>query len=165
MIFVTVGTNETPFDRLLHAVEALGGSEELVVQHGPSPIRPLGATCVDYLTFDELSDHMRRARLVVTHAGVGSILAALANGARPLVAARLRRYGEAVDDHQLTFGRRVHAEGFVQLVEDLGALSEAAARHERRFDGAVRLEGRLVHELRDFVRAQTEGGSKGPPSS
>ncbi len=165
MIFVTVGTNETPFDRLVQAVEALGGSEELVVQHGPSPIRPRGATCVDYLSFEELSDHMRRARLVVTHAGVGSILAALANGGRPLVAARLKRYGEAVDDHQLTFGRRAHAEGFVELIEDLGALPEAAERHEGRFEGAVRLEGGLVDELRDFVRAQTKGGRARPPSS
>jgi UDP-N-acetylglucosamine transferase subunit ALG13 len=163
VIFVTVGTNEARFDRLLHAVEALGGSEELIVQHGPSPVRPRGATCVDYLSFEDLTEHIRRARLVVMHAGVGSILAALANGAKPLVAARLRRFGEAVDDHQVTFARRVHAEGFVQLVEDLEGLPEAAVRHESRFAGAVGLEGRLVEELRDFIRAQTKGGPVEPP--
>ena len=155
MIFVTVGTNEARFDRLVQAVEALAGSEELVVQHGPSPVRPQGATCVDYLSFEDLSEHVRRARVVVMHAGVGSVLAALANGARPVVVPRLKRFGEAVDDHQLTFGRRLHAEGLVELVEDPQALPEAAARHEGAFAGAVAVEGRLVDELREFIRART----------
>lgn len=154
MIFVTVGTNEARFDRLVRAVEALGGPEELVVQHGPSPVRPSGATCVDYLSFEDLTEHIRRASLVVMHAGVGSILAALANGVRPVVVPRLKRFGEAVDDHQLMFGRRAHAEGLVELVEDPDALPEAAARHQREFAGAVGVEGRLVEELREFIRSR-----------
>jgi UDP-N-acetylglucosamine transferase subunit ALG13 len=154
VIFVSVGTNEARFDRLVQAVEPLAAAEEVVVQHGPSPVRPAGATCVDYLSFEEMTEHIQRARLVVMHAGVGSILAALANGVRPLVVPRLHRFGEAVDDHQLTFGRRVHAEGLVELVEDPDALPEAAARHEAGFAGAVGVEGRLVDELRQFIRAR-----------
>lgn len=154
MIFVTVGTNEARFDRLVRAVEALGGSEELVVQHGPSPVRPRGATCVDYMSFEDLTEHVRQARLVVMHAGVGSILAALANGTRPVVVPRLKRFGEAVDDHQLTFGRRAHAEGLVELVEDPDSLPEAAERHESGFTGAVGVEGRLVEELREFIHSR-----------
>ena len=157
MIFVTVGTNEARFDRLLAAVEALADSEELIVQHGPSPVRPRGATCFDYLSFEELSEYIRRARVVVMHAGVGSVLAALANGKRPVVVARLRRFEEAVDDHQLVFARRVHSEGFVALVEDLDELASAAAGHDSRFEGTVAVEGRLAEELRDYIRAQTDG--------
>lgn len=153
MIFVSVGTNEARFDRLLQAVEAFDASDELVVQHGPSPVRPRGATCVDYLSFEEMTDHIRRARVLIMHAGVGSILAALGNGARPLVVPRLKRFGEAVDDHQVAFGRRLHAEGLVEFVEDPEGLVGAAARHEGRFEGEVGVEGRLVEELREFIRA------------
>jgi UDP-N-acetylglucosamine transferase subunit ALG13 len=154
MIFVSVGTNEARFDRLLEAVEGLAPEEELVVQHGPSPVRPTGATCVDYLSFEEMTDHLARARVSVLHAGVGSILTALASGARPVVVPRLQRYGEAVDDHQVGFGRRVHAEGLVFLVEDLGRLSAVVAAHETRFEGGVGVEGRLVEELRDLIAAE-----------
>ena len=101
MIFVTVGTNEARFDRLLQAFQPSPPDEELLVQHGPSGVRPPGATCVDYLPYDELVATVRRARVVVTHAGVGSIMTALANGKRPIVVPRLRRFDEAVDDHQL----------------------------------------------------------------
>jgi len=155
MIFVSVGTNEARFDRLLRAVEALGASEELVVQHGPSPVRPAGATCVEFLSFEEMTDHIRRARVLIMHAGVGSILAALGNGVRPLVVPRLRRFDEAVDDHQVAFGRRLHAEGLVELVEDPEGVVEAVGRHQGRFEGEVGVEGRLVEELRQFIRAES----------
>jgi UDP-N-acetylglucosamine transferase subunit ALG13 len=153
MIFVTVGTNEARFDRLLRAVETLDASDEIVVQHGPSPVRPRGATCVDFLSFEEMTDHIRRARVLIMHAGVGSILVALGNGARPLVVPRLSRFDEAVDDHQVAFGRRLHAEGLVELVEDPDGLAAAVARHDGRFEGQVGVEGRLVEELREFIRA------------
>jgi UDP-N-acetylglucosamine transferase subunit ALG13 len=124
MIFVTIGTNETPFDRLLRAVDALPAGEEVVAQCGSSALRPARAACVDFLPFDELVDHVRRARVVVTHAGAGTVLVALANGKRPIVVPRLERHGEAVDDHQVAFARRLDELGLVKLVEDEGALPE-----------------------------------------
>ena len=66
MIFVTVGTNEAAFDRLLRHLDGVAASEELVVQHGASSVRPAGATCLDFLPFEDLVDMMRRARVVVT---------------------------------------------------------------------------------------------------
>ena len=54
MIFVSVGTHEAPFDRLLRAVFELDLDEELVVQHGPSTVRCDRATEFEYLPFDEV---------------------------------------------------------------------------------------------------------------
>jgi UDP-N-acetylglucosamine transferase subunit ALG13 len=157
MIFVSVGTNEARFDRLLEAVEGLGSGEEVVVQHGPSPVRPANATCVPFLSFEEMTEHLARARVAVLHAGVGSVLAALASGSRPIVVPRLARHGEAVDDHQVGFGRRLHDEGLVVLVEELERLPQAVAEHDGRFAGAVGVEGRLVEELRGLIDAALSG--------
>jgi UDP-N-acetylglucosamine transferase subunit ALG13 len=153
MIFVSVGTNEARFDRLLRAVESLGADEEVVVQHGPSDVRPAGAVCVDYLSFEEMTDHLARARVAVLHAGVGSVLAALASGTRPVVVPRLERFGEAVDDHQVGYARRLHEEGLLVLVEELERLPAVVAEHQGRFEGAVGVEGRLVEELRELITA------------
>lgn len=127
MIFVTVGTNEARFDRLLAALDALPGGEELVVQHGPSPLRPAGAACVDFLPFGGLVEHVRRARVVITHAGVGSIMVCLANERRPLVMPRLRAQGEAVDDHQVGLAERLERAGLVRMISDGAGLALAAA--------------------------------------
>lgn len=151
MIFVSVGTNEARFDRLLAALDELPDGTELFVQHGPSPIRPAGATCADYLGFDEMVEKVRQARAVVTHAGVGSVLTALLNGTRPIVVPRLQRFGEAVDDHQLDFGRRAESAGLVTLVEDTAELAAAIARHEESPPPPPRPDERLVQDLRSFL--------------
>lgn len=123
MIFVTVGTNEAPFDRLVRAVDGIGGDERVVCQHGASALRPSRATCVDYLSFDQLVEHVCRARAVVMHAGVGSLLVALAHGRRPIVVPRRHRFGEAVDDHQLPLARHLADSGLVRLVTDPSLLA------------------------------------------
>ncbi len=92
-------------------------------------IRGGRATSQD-LSYEQLVEDVCRARVVVCHAGVGSVLTALANDKRPIVVPRLQRYGEAVDDHQLAFGRRLAAAGLVTLVEDLGLLADAVAPPE-----------------------------------
>jgi beta-1,4-N-acetylglucosaminyltransferase len=121
-VLVTVGTNEAPFHRLLHAVSGLDADEPVIVQHGASSVRPDGAQCVAFLPFDELDELIRRARVVVCHAGIGSVAAALAQGRRPIVVPRVHRLGEAVDDHQVDFARRLEASGLATVVEDVGDL-------------------------------------------
>ena len=156
MILVTVGTNEAPFDRLVRVFDtpgggSVGGAEEVLLQHGASLLRPAGATCVDFLPFEDLVDAIRRARLVVMHAGVGSIMTALANGKRPVVVPRLHRYGEAVDDHQLDLGRRLHDSGLVTLVEDpqdVPKVLETASETSEHDLGPSR---QLVAELKAFI--------------
>jgi UDP-N-acetylglucosamine transferase subunit ALG13 len=161
VILVTVGTNEARFDRLLEAVETLGVDEEVLVQHGPSPVRPRGAQCVDYLDFDEINEEMRRARVVVAHAGVGSVIVALMNDRRPIVVPRLARFGEAVDDHQVPFGRRLHEVGLVRLVEDPAELAAAVATDEVAGSVSLRPNPAFVAELRGYVDAHSRTTSAG----
>jgi UDP-N-acetylglucosamine transferase subunit ALG13 len=126
VIFVTVGTNEARFDRLLRAVAELPIDEELVIQHGhSSPIYGRHTRLIGFLPFEHMVETIHRARVVVTHAGVGTVMVALANGRRPVVVPRLKAFGEAVDDHQLQLGRRFAEAGLVTLVETPEALGEA----------------------------------------
>ena len=150
MIFATLGTNEAPFDRLLVALGALQLDEPLIVQCGHSSVRPVNADCVEFLDFEEMAGHVRSARIVVTHAGVGSVLLCLAEGVRPIVVPRRRRHREAVDDHQLEFGRHLHASGLVTLVEDPERLQGAVA-HGQRLESRPEGGHRLALELRDFL--------------
>jgi UDP-N-acetylglucosamine transferase subunit ALG13 len=151
VIFVTVGTHEDPFDRLLEGVRLLPAHEEVIVQHGPSAVRPPGARCVDYLPFDEMLVNVRRARVVVSHAGVGSLMVALANGHRPIVMARLSEYGEHVDNHQLPLARRLADTGIITLVDDAGALADAVAAAAPARSNASPTGRRLAQDLRIYL--------------
>ena len=97
------------------------------MQYGPSSIRS-GRAIVqehDYLPFDDVVANIRRARAVVMHAGVGSVMISLANGKRPIVLARRHDLCEHVDDHQVELARRMEASGLVTFVEDGEALARA----------------------------------------
>jgi UDP-N-acetylglucosamine transferase subunit ALG13 len=125
MILVTVGTHEQPFDRLVEAAAALGDREHLIVQYGTSSITDGPGEWVDYMSFDELAEQARRARVVVSHAGVGSIVLARRYGHRPIIMPRRPHLGEHVDEHQMQLTRRLAEAGIVTVVEDAEQLAAA----------------------------------------
>ena len=158
MIFVTVGSCQLPFDRLLRELERLPLDEQLVVQLGPSALRLPRATCVDFMPFETVVERVRQARIVISHAGVGSVMVALANGKRPLVVPRLSKFGEIVDDHQLEFGRRMAESGLVTLVEDLAELPDFVSGDSGAASAVFGEANQLVADLRAYLIART-----GPP--
>lgn len=167
MILVSTGTNGKPFDRLLRAVAELELDEELVLQHGPSSVRRAGATCLAATSFEEFSELVGRARVVIIHGGAGSVLVALANGKHPLVVPRLARYGEAVDDHQLDFARRLDAAGLVTVVPEPDALGsmlehDPGARDERDCRPVSLCSGDLAAELGEYLHEVVRNGGRQP---
>jgi UDP-N-acetylglucosamine transferase subunit ALG13 len=152
VIFVTIGTNEARFERLLRAIAALPTDEEIVVQHGHTPpIERQNCKLYDFLSFEQVVETMRRARVVVTHAGVGSVMVALSAGRRPVVVPRQKSLGEAVDDHQLQLGRRFAEAGLVTMVESEDDLAAALDR-EHAADMSLTGSSALACDLRDLLR-------------
>lgn len=156
MILVTCGTNEQPFDRLVRAARELDG-EPVVVQYGSSTVAHGAGRWLDFVSFEELSDLMLEARVVISHAGVGSIVLARRCGKVPFVVPRRLHLDEAVDDHQLPLARRLHERGFVTLIEDAAALQGAIAPGADVVRGqrAVELPGAdaLAADLRAAITA------------
>ena len=149
MILVSTGTNGAPFDRLLRELDELGQGEELVVQHGPSMIRPRGATCFAAIPFQEFVEEARRARVFITHAGVGSILVGLMAGHTPILVPRLAHHAEAVDDHQLELSERLAELGAATLVTDTSTLR--AVLHETAQGTEHGLRSPIVGDLEGYL--------------
>jgi UDP-N-acetylglucosamine transferase subunit ALG13 len=160
MIVVTTGTNEQAFDRLVRAVARLRITEDLLVQHGSSREAHGAGEWVDFLAFDTLADAMRRSRVVVCHAGVGSIMLARRCGRTPVVMARRVALGEAVDDHQWHLARRLAGIGLVRMVEDEAELAAALAAPLADPGTAVAAPavpaaaGTLAAEIAEFLAAR-----------
>jgi UDP-N-acetylglucosamine transferase subunit ALG13 len=152
VIFVTVGTQLAPFDRLLRAVSLLSPGEEVVVQYGTSKVRPSGARCFEFLPFDDCLEHIRQARVVVAHAGVGTAMVALLNAKRPVVMPRLKELGEEdSDDHQREFARKLQDAGLGILVEDPANLANAVMRAGESPVPMIGPSPRLVADLRAYL--------------
>lgn len=147
MIFVTVGT-QLPFDRLVAAMDEWFGRNPDIAcfaQIGRTSLVPKHVEWVPFLTADAMADCMQRARLVVSHAGMGTMITSLQAGRPLLMMPRLLRYGEVRNDHQL-------------------ATLEAFARMPNIFvaEDETRI-GRCMDELR--VPPPFQGDALGPHAS
>jgi len=118
MIFLTVGT-QFPFDRLVkavdHAVERSGCAVEIFAQIADSVYRPRCFDAVSYLQKDDFDKNMREASSIISHAGMGTITAALEDKKPLLVMPRLRKYGEVVNDHQLAIAKKFEQLGHLMV--------------------------------------------------
>lgn len=128
MIFVTLGTQDKSFKRLLKAVEKekLNGNikEKVVVQAGYTKYKSDVMEIFDTIPKDEFEEYMAKASLVITHGGVGSILTALDNNKKVIAAPRLARYKEHTNDHQKQIVDEFEKKGYILALRDTNKLDD-----------------------------------------
>lgn len=111
MIFVTVGTHEQPFDRLLKCIDKMVENgkikEEVIIQKGYTDYNPSHCKSYKLIGYDEMQKYIEEARIVITHGGPASFIAPLTIGKIPIVVPRKKAYNEHVNDHQLEFAKEV----------------------------------------------------------
>ncbi len=93
LIFVTLGTQDKGFSRLLKAIEKAIDSgyikEEVIVQAGITNFESDKMKIYNLLPIDEFNNYIEKCNLLITHGGVGSILSGLKNGKKVIAAPRL----------------------------------------------------------------------------
>lgn len=157
MILATVGTHASGFDRLVRAVDeyAALAHEEVVIQYGNSKYRPIHAAGFSFCSSQAMQVHYRTARLVVSHAGAGTLIEALQTSASIIVLPRLKQYGEHMDDHQLELASALHAQGRVLMVLDDAQLPRLISEAMNR--GSPSLQQQSKATLVPYLRRLLEG--------
>lgn len=103
MILLTVGT-QLPFDRLTTVIDGWAGSNpaiEVVGQIGPTQLVPRNFKADAFMRPADMNRHFGNARLIVSHAGMGSILTALRFRKPIVIFPRVAAKGEHRNEHQL----------------------------------------------------------------
>lgn len=128
MILVTIGTQDKKFPRLLEAVQKQIDrgviKDEVIVQAGQTEFKSKNMKIFDFLPMDEFDKLIDKCDLLITHAGVGSIIAGLKKNKKVIVAARLHKYGEHENDHQLQIAKSFDNSGYVLHLEDFDKLGD-----------------------------------------
>ena len=101
MILVTLGTQSQKFNRLLDYIENSKIKDEIIVQAGgSSDYESKKMKILKFIDYDEMSDLIKKADIVITHGGTGCILRALQDNKKVIACARLSKYKEHINDHQ-----------------------------------------------------------------
>lgn len=137
MILVTLGTQDKSFSRLLSAIQKqidLGIiKDKVVVQAGCTKFESKDMEIFDLIPIDDFDKLIKQCDLLITHGGVGSIIAGLKNNKKVIAAARLKKYKEHINDHQLQIIDNFSANGYIMKLDNfdlLGDLIEKSVNFE-----------------------------------
>ena len=128
MILVTLGTQDKGFPRLLKQIdeEIKKGNikEKVVVQAGCTKYESENMEIFDLIPSDEFDKLVARANLIITHGGAGSILTAIKNNKKVIAAARLKKYKEHTNDHQVQIVKEFAKDGYILELRDFNKLGK-----------------------------------------
>ncbi len=132
MIFLTVGTQE-PFDRLTKAVDEWAATHDEPVfgqlgKLGPDSYRPVNFEWREFISADEYQQKLESSRLLVAHAGMGSIISALTWGKPLLMMARRASLGEHRNEHQLATADKFRTRSGIHVANDAADVGQMIDR-------------------------------------
>lgn len=126
MILVTLGTQDKPFNRLLDAVQKQIDNgvitDKVVVQAGYTKYESNDMKIYSLISYEDFDWLVEECDILITHGGVASILNGIRNGKKVIAAARLKKYGEHTNDHQLQIVDDFSKSGYILKLDDFEKL-------------------------------------------
>lgn len=160
MIFVTVGTHEQPFNRLIEAVDTMKAnsvfSDDVIIQTGYSTYEPKFCKWKKLYSYDKMLELVNQARIVITHGGPSSFIMPLQIGKIPIVVPRQKQYGEHVNDHQVEFSREVEKRfGNIIVAENAEQLKMAIVNYDAyissKSNGRISNNSKFVQDFENEI--------------
>ena len=161
MIFVTVGA-QMPFDRMIRAIDEWsvhGRRADVVAQIGNGSFEPRALCWTRFMSPEEFRQSVTNARLVVAHAGMGSILTALELGKSILVMPRRGDLRETRNDHQIATAEALRRQGRVNVASDTAELVQQLDRLESLPAPApirATASPELINAIRSFIHGPAQ---------
>jgi len=160
MIFVTIGNDYRNFDRLIRKMDeiALRIPSEMVIQRGYSKYIPKNVKHFDFVPLDTAVKYIQEARLVVSHAGIGTIILCKEYGVPIIILPRRRSYGEHMNDHQFEIAKALEKkEGeniYVAYEEDQLREKIIYILQEKRSPRPIENAGKanLIRTIKEFIK-------------
>ncbi|MEM8842304.1 MAG: glycosyltransferase [Pseudomonadota bacterium] len=167
MIFATVGT-QLPFDRLLGALDVWASRNqgvEITAQSGVSSTDFKNFTPTPFLSQPQFEGALASARVVVAHAGMGTILSAAELGKPVVIMPRRAELGEHRNDHQLATAAEMARLENVTVAQDAEELAAGIDRALAAPALSAALSATAPAELIDAVSRFIAGAPTAAPQA
>lgn len=156
-IFIVVGTQE-PFDRMIRIIDLWAGKNDkhtFFAQISKAHYTPKAFPYTDFISPELFDEHFNKADLIISHAGMGTIISALTIGKPIIVMPRLASNHEHRNDHQLATARSFEELGYVKAVYSEAELIQALDEAEK-IAPAVKIgpgaSSELIATIQDFIK-------------
>lgn len=133
MIFVTVGTDNHDFSRLVKKADEIAKKRKykIVAQTGNTKYMPKNMEFFRFTSPEKLDYYYKKSETIITHGGAGSIINSLKHGKVPIVVPRLKKFNEHINDHQMELAIALQKRGKVVAVSNVQNLEKAISESKR----------------------------------
>lgn len=154
MIYITLGTQNNDFSRCLkefeNVVEKYRITEAVIAQVGYTKYRPVGFTCIDFVSETDYQKYISEASFVVSHAGSGALFSSIKKHKKVIAVARLAQYGEMLNDHQTELVKKLSEEGY--LVDGTYDMAAAWEKVQGFIPNEKNIECGIVPEIEKMLQ-------------
>ncbi len=162
MIFVTVGNHYKGFDRLIQTVDEIASrtSYDILIQKGYSSYCPQHARYFDFVPIQEAMQYIRTSELVISHAGIGTIILCKEYGIPLIIFPRRKKYGEHGTDHQIEIAKAIEERKddhlYVVYEKDKleSRIAEVLTKREKPVPSINLGKFELIKAIRSFIEIQ-----------
>ena len=156
MILVTLGTQDKSFKRLLEAIDRqveLGNiKDKIVVQAGCTKYESKNMEIFDLIPMEKFDDLIKSCDLLITHGGVGSIITGLKNNKKVIAAARLEKYKEHTNDHQLQIIENFSNDGYILGLDNFDELDKVLEKVKKfKPKKYISNTDKMIKIIEDFI--------------
>lgn len=154
MIFVTVGMHYQGFERLISKMDSIAETidEDVIMQIGSTSYIPKNAMYFNFTNnYNEILDYFKEARIIISHAGAGTLIDAVITGRPIVVVPRLKRFGEIIDDQQLELAEVLSAQKKIIAVYDIKKLEKIVTEIEE-LNACTKKDDTLVSFLEKHIQ-------------
>lgn len=155
MIFCTIGT-QSPFDRFIKIVDEIAAEsdEEFVAQILGGAYQPKHIKTVGLLPPEGYKELCRKARIIVAHAGIGTIISALQLRKPIVVFPRIAKLGEHRNEHQTATAEMFDKMGLIYKATDKKTLEKFLLQKDlpplKEIGNFA--SNQLINEVRSIIR-------------
>ena len=140
MIFVTVGTHEQPFNRLVECIDGLKRDgiieEDVFIQTGYCTYEPQYCKWQKLFSYQEMLQLVKEARIVITHGGPSSFIMPLQIGKTPVVVPRIREFNEHLHNQQDSLSKNGAKQmGTIIVIDNIDKLGMTIKNYEKIVTG------------------------------
>ena len=156
MILVTLGTQDKSFKRLLEAIDRqveLGNiKDKIIVQAGCTKYESKNMEIFDLIPMEKFDDLIKSCDLLITHGGVGSIITGLKNDKKVIAAARLEKYKEHTNDHQLQIIENFSNDGYILGLDNFDELDKVLEKVKKfKPKKYISNTDKMIKIIEDFI--------------
>lgn len=160
MILVLLGTQDKSFERLLKYVdESINNGtikEDVIAQVGYTKYESKNIKMFDLIKREEMNDLVNKASLIITHGGVGAITDAIKAHKKVIAVARLKKYNEHTNDHQLQIVKEFTDMGYIMSLNENEKLDDVIRASLKFKPKEYAKNNKIIEMIEEFIDGNEE---------